>query len=583
MADITSYPFPSVMSMAGDDGQNLVGIKRYSDSGDVYWDFSGAQYDEFHFSLHPQTDPYTRPLIIDLAQYDNGTELQLEYFTETHIESSPGYVRVYGQTKLVDSRTQEELPLSTGTGNAIDADRAFNMTVRLHANTPQAVAAFESYPVRYYYSTTSYTKVGTSTTHVGDPAQSMYGFGTLVTTNNENGIPSYPIEKLAGKVKTSDLPQQYYSWGSIDNWIITSDEDLNQGIDDLVGAGNGKNPVKDPVSPSDKPFENDTSGTGGGKGKYTINGDKTGKPGLPSSNVLASGFIAMYNPTLANLQALGAKLWSDDFVDNFLKLWNDPMEAIISLGLVPFSPSSSGSTVCQIGNYDTEISMPRVTSQYESLSCGSVYIDEYWGNALDYGPYTDAEIYLPFVGMRHLDIDDIMGKTVSVDYNIDLLGGEAIAYITVNDRVLYDFRCNVMTAIPISSSSYASLYSSILGAITSVGVGAVAGGGVGAAAGGLTSAANIITSKHSSIERGGECSPNGGVLGILTPYILLHRPIQSLPANFGHFKGYPSNVTRTLSGISGYTEIEYIHLDGISATDAEKEEIYALLKAGVIL
>ncbi len=290
----------------------------------------------------------------------------------------------------------------------------------------------------------------------------------------------------------------------------------------------------------------------------------------------------MYNPSLANLQALGAKLWSNDFVESILKLWNDPMEAIITLGLIPFTPTSSGSTNCQIGNYDAEISIPRVTSQYETKSCGSVAIQEYWGNALDYAPYTEAEMFLPFVGMKKIDIDDIMNKTVSVDYNIDLLGGESICYVTVDNRVLYDFRCNLMSSVPISSSSYASLYSGILRAASSLAVGAAAGG-VGAAAGGLTSAVNVMTSKHGSIERGSDLTPNAGVLGLLTPYIILHRPIQSLPSNFGHFKGYPSNITRTLGSVSGYTEVSYIHLDGISATDAEKEEIYSLLKAGVIL
>ena len=351
----------------------------------------------------------------------------------------------------------------------------------------------------------------------------------------------------------------------------------------MVIAGDGNNPIGNPVSPSYKPFENNPSGPGGGTGGYKPKGDETGKPGLPTSTVLSSGFIAMYTPTLSQLQQLGTKLWSNDFVNSFLKLWNDPMEAIISLALVPFTPASSGSTFCKIGNYDTEISMPRVTSQYQTFSCGSVHVDEYWGNALDYNPYTHAEIFLPFVGMKQLDIDDVMGKTVEVDYNVDVLGGEAIVYVTVNNRVLYDFRCNLQTNIPISSSSFANLYSGLLSAVKGIGIGAAIGGGVGAAAGALTSAVNVVTSKHSSVERSGDLSPNAGTLGLLTPYIILHRPVQSLPSNFGHFKGYPSNVTRALGAVSGYTEVEYIHLDGVSATEEEKEEILSLLKAGVIL
>ena len=114
-------------------------------------------------------------------------------------------------------------------------------------------------------------------------------------------------------------------------------------------------------------------------------------------------------------------------------------------------------------------------------------------------------------------------------------------------------------------------------------IGAAAGGVAGAAAGGLTSAVNVISSKHGSIERGSELSPNAGVLGLLTPYIILHRVVQSLPSNFGHFKGYPSNVTRTLGSCSGYTEVEYIHLDGINATEEEKQELLTILKEGIVI
>ena len=48
-------------------------------------------------------------------------------------------------------------------------------------------------------------------------------------------------------------------------------------------------------------------------------------------------------------------------------------------------------------------------------------------------------------------------------------------------------------------------------------------------------------------------------------------------------KGYPAWITRSLGSVHGYTEVDTVHLDGITATDAEKEDIMAKLKAGVIL
>lgn len=569
---VDSVKYPQVFSMNGQEG-NYVGYKSYPKNGNQTYNFTGATFQTIHFQEHEKVEETTRPLIIHLQDLSNGLDLKLEYYTRRYNSTT---AEVYGKTVIVDHRTQEVIDDVYIDGTKyISGESGWSMLIPIATGE---MSQLPYVPVRYYPSQTTYSGTG-GEVHVGDSADHIYAGGNFYTTT---AAGLYPMDELSGEVGSSVMIH-HPEGGSITNFtLIETDEDLDNLGRAFVDAGDGTNPIE-PIIPEDDPFKNDPSRPGGGTGSYTSKGDETGKPGLPSSGVLSSGFIAMYNPSLSELQQLGLKLWDDDFINDFIKLWNDPMEAIISLGLVPFSPTSSGNTNCYVGNYDTQISMARVTSQYMTLSCGSIAVNEYWGNALDYGPYTEAEIYLPFVGMRKIDIDDIMNKTVSVDYNVDLLGGEAIAYITVDNRVLYDFRCNLMSSIPISSSSYASLYSNIIKGVSTAAIGAALSGGQGAAAGALTSAVNVVTSKHSTVERGGDSTPNSGTLGLFTPYIILHRPVQSLPSNFGHFKGYPSNMTRTLGNISGYTEVEYIHLDGISATDSEKEEILSLLKAGVIL
>ena len=568
---VESYGYPQVYTVAGED-KTIVGYKRYYDSDDgVMYNFNGATYEDILIQDHPQLDPYTRPLIVHLQDLDNGLSVVMEYFTVKYPDR--GIFHVDAHIKTIERATYDTIDdISLGDGNYYYSDKQVGFDMRVLGGGPSLE------PIRYFPSYVDYAQYGTETT-IGDPAVNMDVSGAFFWAESPS---QHPISDLRGTMSLSEISNGDYHIAGINNFIYNDDQ-LDKFQEGIIDAGDGTNPFPGPITPSDNPFENDPSRTGGGKGKYEKNGDKTGKPALPTSAVLSSGFIAMYNPTDSQLQALGAKLWSDDFFDNFIKLWNDPMEAIISLGLIPFTPASSGSTNCQIGNYDTEVSMARVTSQYQTLSCGSVIVGEYWGSALDYGPYTEAEIFLPFVGMKKLDIDDIMGKTVSVDYNVDLLGGEAVCYITVDDVVLYDFRCNLQTSIPISSSSYASLYSTIIKGVSGMAIGAAAGGVAGAAAGGLTSAVNVISSKHGSIERGSELSPNAGVLGLLTPYIIIHRVVQSLPTNFGHFKGYPSNVTRTLGSCSGYTEVEYIHLDGINATEEEKQELLTILKEGIVI
>ena len=564
---LTEYTYPAVYATQGDQGNTYVGYKRYYDGSTESFDFGGSTPDYIQLQLHPQEDPYTRPLIVHLQDLDNDTSITLEYFMRLTTGIPPKY---HIEGKIVTKRKSTGESIDNFTYNGKTYQGEYSISNDLSEYT------YGVPTIKYFPSMTEYTD---RPTVIGSEANNILPFGTIFCSRNQI---SHPTTELVGEMTFNEIADHFIMF-PINNGKLTSDADLDAFQDGIISAGDGNNPFKDPLDPSNNPFENNTSGTGGGKGKYTKNGDTTGKPELPSSDVLSSGFIAMYAPTAAQLQSLGAKLWNDDFFDNFIKLWNDPMEAIISLGLVPFTPTSSGTTQCVIGNYDTEISMSRVTAQYQTLSCGSVQIDEYWGSAMDYSPYTEAEIFLPFVGMKKLDIDDIMGNTVSVDYNVDLLGGEAVCYVSVDDVVLYDFRCNLQTSIPISSSSYASLYSNIIKGVSGMAIGAAAGGATGAAAGALTSAVNVMTSKHSAIERGSELSPNAGVLGLLTPYIIIHRAIQSLPTNFRHFKGYPSNVTRTLGSCSGYTEVEYIHLDGINATEEEKQELLTILKEGIVI
>ena len=58
---------------------------------------------------------------------------------------------------------------------------------------------------------------------------------------------------------------------------------------------------------------------------------------------------------------------------------------------------------------------------------------------------------------------------------------------------------------------------------------------------------------------------------------------QALPAKQNEFMGYPAFITSTLAELTGYTEVDSIHLENVDATDAELSEIETLLKGGVIL
>ena len=82
---------------------------------------------------------------------------------------------------------------------------------------------------------------------------------------------------------------------------------------------------------------------------------------------------------------------------------------------------------------------------------------------------------------------------------------------------------------------------------------------------------------------GGFTGNSGFIAGATYPYVIIKRPRQCRPENYAKYHGYPSMIYMNLGSVSGYTEVNEIHLEGMSATNPELGEIAMLLKSGVIL
>lgn len=366
-------------------------------------------------------------------------------------------------------------------------------------------------------------------------------------------------------------------------------EDLSAFNTFMKTAGRGTNGRDIYDNDEDPAGTDDPSGPGGGEGNYDDTSDPIDFPDLPTGGALESGAVVAHRVSKQTLEAIMSKLW-DNSIFNISGAWQksiqDPMDAIVSLHALPFSPTVDGPTNIWIGNFDTELTSPEVTSQYVTIDCGTLNISEYWGSALDYSPYTRAEIYLPFCGVKDVSIEDIMRSTLHVKYNIDVLTGDCIAFIKCGQSVLYHFEGNCKMQIPLTSKTTDAITNAGLGigAIVSAG-GAVATGGSSLLVAGATiSAATTVAGSKVRTGRGGDLSGGIGLLDDFVPYVILHRPVQSLAKDYNKFKGYPSNITASLGSLTGYTEVEHVHIRNIpNATSAEMEEIKNLLKTGVLL
>lgn len=394
--------------------------------------------------------------------------------------------------------------------------------------------------------------------------------------------PPYPDHYRTG-IGTWDWPG---SLPGMSFWF----EDLESFNTYMKTAGKGTNGKDIYDNDEDPAGTDDPSHPGGGGGNYDPSSDPIDFPALPTGGALECGAVKAHRVSKQTLEAIMQKLW-DNSIFNIQNMWqksiSDPMDAIVSLHALPFSPTVGTADEIWIGNFDTNLTSPPVTSQYIEVDCGSLNVKEFWGSALDYSPYTRAEIYLPFIGVKDVAVEDVMNSTVQIKYHVDVLTGDCIAFIKCGQSVLYHFTGNCRMTIPLSSYTTDALQTTIGETgkmITSGAIGAAVGGGAGAMAGvTISSAANVAASKI-RLNKGSDVSGSLSVMDDFTPYFIFHRPIQSLAKNYNKFKGYPSNITATLGSVSGYTEVEHIHLQNIpNATSEEMDEIVSLLKAGVIL
>lgn len=332
------------------------------------------------------------------------------------------------------------------------------------------------------------------------------------------------------------------------------------------------------------PYENGggTSGPGGGTGTFDGTGDAVDIPNLPTLSATSAGFITLFNPTTAQLNDLASYMWTNPLfdMDNWKKIFADPMDAIIGLSIVPVSVPNGAVREVQVGNIGTGVHMTTAATQYVTVDCGTLNVNEYWGGYLDYSPYTKAELYLPYIGTRPIDVDDIMGKPVHVVYHVDILSGACCAYVKCGSSVLYNFIGQCSSSIPITGRDWTDVINGIIGIAGSVGS-MVSTGGASApsAIGNIASTASNVMKPN--IEKSGAMAGTGGMMSIQTPYLILTRPRQAVPANQNEFTGYPAFITKRLGDLSGYTEIESIHLENVPATEQEYSEIVSLLKGGV--
>ena len=342
-------------------------------------------------------------------------------------------------------------------------------------------------------------------------------------------------------------------------------------------------------SPQD-PFTPPMAAGGFGAGDTTS--DPVDFPDLPIVSALNTGVVNMYKANSVTLRAFSEYLWKGDFVDNVKKLFQDPMEAVVSIQIVPYTPPHADTaSYVYLSWINTGVQMNPLTNQYVAVDCGSLKVSEFWSSFLDYPPHTDVSIYLPYIGVKQLSVQDVMNRTIQLRYHIDSLTGSCVAMLKCSggglDSVMYSWNGSCNMQMPISARDFSSIYSSVLSLAASAGLAIATKGAskaltAGAAAGAAASALNSLD-LDTHTRQAGSTGSTSGFLGKQIPYLIITRPKDSTPKNFNDLNGRPSNLGGKVGDYSGFLSLSAVHIDGIVATEKEKDMIESALKSGILV
>ena len=296
------------------------------------------------------------------------------------------------------------------------------------------------------------------------------------------------------------------------------------------------------------------------------------------THVLSSGIgvlTSTFHMTKERLVQLGQFLWGSSIFDEFSLINNNPIENIISCKAIPYAISGTTQEIT-LGNVKTGVNGEKINQNFSKQTIGSVAIAEHYKNFLDYAPYTNVIIYLPYIGFKELDTSLVMGKTLRIEYTLDVITGGCLAQIYVGKIRLYEFTGNIGVDISITASNRAQVESAYINASVGVVSSAMSGNVTGA----VNSIIGAATSQY-HYSGTGNPSPSCVASTNRTCYVVIDRPQYQPLKAFNHTRGRMCCLSKTIGNLKGYTVCDgNIDISGISATDEEKDEIVNILSTG---
>jgi len=365
-------------------------------------------------------------------------------------------------------------------------------------------------------------------------------------------------------------------------------------------------------------------------------------------NDLALGLFRAYAVTKAQLSNFGKTLWRPSVLQALKLILSNPLDTIISLGSFPFIVNSS-STAEQIDFNWIDEWIPDgwqyapagypLTTEYQTFTFGQIKLDRYSGTFYDYQPFSEAQIYIPYIGFINVKVNEILNKTIELKYNVNLITGDFTAILElanhVAPQIIGEYQGNMLRELPLAMSTFVDFVGTSIKTAAIVGAAMVAAHStaqIATSAAGTSrnlfeeslvqadmgnydyatklrnqsmqidsankklvqrdakragmaigaSAIGLVTSANQPIPRNGSIGAVSGRTSTQEAFLAVALPHQNIPSNQGML-GYPTNLPGPLENYKGYTEVRDIHIKSATATYSELIEIEKIVRGGIVI
>lgn len=336
---------------------------------------------------------------------------------------------------------------------------------------------------------------------------------------------------------------------------------------------------------------------------------------------LSQFFLELFDPTKITDILDGTKLFGSNEINALLGCM--------------YLPISDISTICDMGGTDkifvgswrsSIAEGTRIAQNNHTIVMGTATISEQYGSELDYEPWTQLYIMLPYCGVYQLQCSKYIGRAVRCEYAVDVVTGACTAYLYAGEvggergLLLDSFDGNMGSQRAITAVDQAQYVSNIVNGVMAgsatvssgasmvgraahqaAGMGTIGGAagvagaagigagigvaGVGVAASGIYKGFEILQAADTipMSTRGGNAG-NLGYFGIQKPMFIVIRRACVRPQNEKEVIGYPSGQGGTVGSFYGYLKCSAFKIaNGFTGSQQELNEIIDIMSAGIYL